>query len=309
MNTSQPLIIDFKGNSYDDGPGIRSVVFFKGCPLDCLWCHNPESKKITAELWWDRAKCIDCGECTIICPEAAISRVNPFFIDRDFCTRCFKCVDVCPSKAMTRKGTEMSVEEIVSKVIKYKSFFDRSGGGVTLSGGEPTLHIDFISALLKRLKEEGIHTLLETAGMFDLEKFEELLLPYVDMIYYDIKFIDPLEHKRYCGVTNELILKNFLKLYEKSQSEEFVLLPRTPLIPGITDSENNIQDLAEFYNRHQIKQAVVLSNNPVWIQKFDKLGKMDLFDNEDLIRTFYDDDKKKKIKDYFSDQGIEMVFG
>ncbi len=309
MSYREPHIIEVKGNSHDDGPGIRSVVFFKGCPLDCFWCHNPESKEIDPELWWDRKTCIDCGECTIVCPEGAISRYNSFFIDRDFCVLCFDCVDVCPSKAMTRKGHEMSVEEIVKKVARYKPFFDQSNGGVTLSGGEPTLPMEFTSALLRRFKEEGIHTLLETAGLFDFGKFESLLLPFVDMIYFDIKFIDPLDHKRYCGVTNEHILSNFILLHKKLQSGQVELWPRTPLIPGITDNEKNMRELAEFYRKHEVQKAVLLSNNPVWIQKLDKMGQKEDFDSDDLIRTFYDDKKKKRIKDYFFEQGIEMIFG
>jgi len=309
MSFRQPLIIEVKGNSHDDGPGIRSVVFFKGCPLDCLWCQNPESKKIGPELWWDRKKCIDCGECIAVCPEGAISTDNPFYIDRILCTLCWDCVDVCPSKAMTRKGLEMNVEEIVGKVVRYKPFFDRSGGGVTLSGGEPTLFVEFTSTLLNRFKEEGIHTLLETAGLFDVETFESRILPFVDMIYYDIKLIDLLEHEGYCGVANDRILDNFILLHNKLQSGHVELLPRTPLIPGITDSEKNIHELAEFYTRHQVQKAVLLSNNPVWIQKLEKIGQKVTFDNIDPIRKFYDDEMKNEIKDYFSRQGVEVVFG
>ncbi len=168
----QTLITDIEGNSRDDGPGIRSVVFFKGCPLNCFWCHNPESKKTEAELWWDREKCIGCGECIKSCPKGSISRENPFFINRDLCDSCFKCVEVCTSTALRRVGQEMSVDEIVRKVLRYKPFFDNSGGGVTLSGGEPTLHIEFTSALLKKFKKEKIHTLLETAGLFDFDQLK-----------------------------------------------------------------------------------------------------------------------------------------
>jgi len=203
----------------------------------------------------------------------------------------------------------MNVEEIVGKVVRYKPFFDRSGGGVTLSGGEPTLFVEFTSTLLNRFKEEGIHTLLETAGLFDVETFESRILPFVDMIYYDIKLIDLLEHEGYCGVANDRILDNFILLHNKLQSGHVELLPRTPLIPGITDSEKNIHELAEFYTRHQVQKAVLLSNNPVWIQKLEKIGQKVTFDNIDPIRKFYDDEMKNEIKDYFSRQGVEVVFG
>jgi len=309
MNFRQPLIIDIEGNSFDDGTGIRSVIFFKGCPLDCTWCHNPESKKIEAELWWDSEKCIDCGECIKVCTEKAISRDNPFFIDRQKCNLHFNCVDVCPSKALVRVGTQMSIDEIVKKVIRYKPFFDSSGGGVTLSGGEATLPIEFTSMLLKRLKEEGIHTLLETAGLFDFEKFKTLILPFVNMIYFDIKLIDSQKHKYYCGVSNEIILDNFIKLFEESKSNSFELLSRTPLIPGITDNESNISAIAKFYNEQGVKKAVLLPNNPAWLHKSSKLGKETQFNSDHPIHKFYDDKKKKKLINYFLKNEIEITFG
>ncbi|MFK5855342.1 MAG: glycyl-radical enzyme activating protein [Bacteroidota bacterium] len=304
-----PLIVSIDGNSHVDGPGIRSVIFFKGCPLDCIWCQNPESKNISSELWWEKEKCIDCEECIKVCPEGAISKNNPFYINRNICTFCFKCVEVCPSKAMSKVGNKMSVDEMVKQVIRYKPFFDRSGGGVTLSGGEPTLSMKFVSSLLKRFKDEGIHTLLETAGIFNLERFESLILKYVDIIYFDIKFIDPIMHKRYCGVTNELIINNFIQLHNKSQSNNFDLVPRTPLIPGITDSDVNIHQIMKFYKEHQIQKAVFLPNNPAWMQKLEKSGKSITFDTDDPIYKFYDIKKEEKLKNYFSENGIEIVFG
>jgi len=305
----QPLIVNIEGNSREDGPGIRSVVFFKGCPLNCLWCHNPESKKTAAELWWDQDKCISCEECVGGCQSGAISPENLYFIDRNLCTLCFKCVELCPSTALHRVGQEMSVEEIVQQVLRYKAFFDNSRGGVTLSGGEPTLPMEFTSHLLKRLKEEGIHTLLETAGMFDFERFESMILPYVDMIFFDIKLIDSSEHERYCGIKNKRILRNFVLLHDKAKCENFELLPRTPLIPGITDRKSNIQAIAEFYNKHQVGKTTLLPNNPAWLQKLDKIGRKVTFDSKDPIRKFYDKDKKQKIRKQFSRCGIEASFG
>ena len=304
-----PLIIDIEGNSREDGQGIRSVIFFKGCPLDCLWCQNPESKKIAAELWWDREKCIGCGECIKVCPEGAISRENPLFIDRDLCALCFKCVEVCPSTALHRVGLEMSVHEIVQKVLRYKPFFDTSGGGVTLSGGEPTLPMEFTSLLMKRFKGEGIHTLLETAGLFDFERFVSMILPYTDMIFFDIKIIDPSEHERYCGVSNESILRNFVLLHDKAKSGDLKLLSRTPLIPGITDRETNIEAMALFFKKHKIRKATLLPGNPTWIQKLDKIGRKTTFDSKDPIRKFYDKDNEQRIREQFSRHGIEVSFG
>ena len=163
-DTRTPLILDIKGNSLDDGPGIRSVIFFKGCPLSCVWCHNPESKKTGAEIAFDGGRCIDCGTCREVCPEKALSRENPFYIDRSRCPLCFDCVQACPSGALEQVGKEMSINEILEKIVPDKPFFEVSDGGVTLSGGEPTLFMDFAAKLLVALKQQKIHTLVETCS-------------------------------------------------------------------------------------------------------------------------------------------------
>lgn len=305
----QPLIIDIKGNAVDDGPGIRSVVFFKGCPMDCIWCQNPESKKVAAELSWDRERCVACRTCIDACPEGAISPDNPFYINRARCTRCFQCLEVCPSQALTRVGHKMKVADIIREIIPYKPFFDTSGGGVTLSGGEPTFNMEFSSALLKELKKNEIHTVLETCGWFNLEKFKALILPYVDLIFMDVKLINPEEHRRYCGVSNKLILSNLLYLHEQSLSGRFILVPRTPLIPEMTDREDQIINLSLFYREHHISSAVMLPNNPIWLDKCAKLGKETPFDRSKPIGAFYDQEKKKKIIEQFSRYGITVTFG
>lgn len=304
-----PLIIDIKGNSLDDGPGIRSTIFFKGCPLNCVWCHNPESKKVTPELFWDSERCVGCGTCINLCPENAISLDNPFHVDRDRCTLCFKCLEQCPGQALTRVGREMTVDEIVNKIVPYKSFFDTSGGGVTLSGGEPTINMRFASAVLKKLKSEGIHTLVETCGWFDMEHFRNLMLPYVDVIYMDVKLIDPTEHKKYCGKSNERILSNLLHLYEEAGAGSFELLPRVPLIPEITDKEVQIQGLAEFFSKHHISSVALLPNNPIWIDKCSKLGQEIPFDRSKPIGSFYDQTRKDKVREQFSRYGITVILG
>lgn len=304
-----PLIIDIKGNSLDDGPGIRSTIFFKGCPLNCAWCHNPESKKVTPELFWDSERCVGCGTCIGLCPENAISPDNPFHVDRDRCTLCFKCLDQCPAQALTRVGCEMTVDEIISKIVPYKPFFETSGGGVTLSGGEPTINMGFTSALLRKLKAESIHTLIETCGWFNLEQFKKMVLPYIDAIYMDVKLIDPTEHEKYCGKSNKLILTNLLHLYEESKSGSFELLPRIPLIPDITDQEHQIRGLAEFFSKHCFASVALLPNNPVWMDKCLKLGKEMPFDRSKPIGSFYDQARKDRIKDQFSRYGINVIFG
>jgi pyruvate formate lyase activating enzyme len=299
--------MDIKGNSLDDGPGIRSVIFFKGCPLRCSWCQNPESQQSKAELSYDKEKCIGCGCCVDTCSEQAIAEDNPFFIDRQDCNCCFECVGSCPSNALKSIGKEMGVEDIVQQVLRYKAFFVTSGGGVTLSGGEPTLYMDFSSALLKRFKAEGIHTLVETCGFFDMGRFETDLLPWIDTVYLDIKMIDPTEHRQYCGVSNDRIIHNFLRLNHLARQGHVALLPRTPLIPGITDTTNSLEKLVAFYNRHSIQTVSLLGNNPIWFNKCDQLGiKPSAFSSPEQ-HDFYSREKLAAIKNQFSLCHIEVI--
>ncbi|MFW6113673.1 MAG: glycyl-radical enzyme activating protein, partial [Actinomycetota bacterium] len=209
LGGKDPLILDIKGNSLDDGPGIRTVIFFKGCPLSCVWCHNPESKRTGPEISFDAGECIGCDSCIGVCERGALSRSNPVFIDRDKCDLCMRCVDECPAQALSSVGRSMMVEGIVEEVEKDLPFFKTSGGGVTLSGGEPTLFMDFASRLLRLLKSLSVHTLVETCGYFDYLDFKTSLYPYLDLIYYDLKLYDPEEHRKYCGVPNKKILENF----------------------------------------------------------------------------------------------------
>lgn len=268
----QPLVLEIKGNSLDDGPGIRTVVFFKGCPLSCVWCHNPESKNPYSELSYDASECINCGECRDICPVDAIGKRYPLVIDREKCNLCFACVDLCPSKAMTRVGFSMTIEEIVEKVLRDEEFYNVSGGGITLSGGEPTMYPAFIGKLLSRLKKLNIHTLLETCGQFKLSLIKKHVLPFLDLIYYDLKLINPDDHIKYCGVPNYRILENFKHLHYLSQEMDFTLIPRTPLIPDITDTEENLTGIAEFLSEVGVRETHLLPYNPLWYEKEEKLG-------------------------------------
>jgi pyruvate formate lyase activating enzyme len=307
--TRQPLIFDVKGNSLEDGPGIRSVVFFKGCPLDCLWCQNPEGKQGLAELWWEPERCLRDGGCMEACPTGAISPGNPFFVDREICDACFRCVEACPSKALRPAGQGMGVEEIVQRMIRYRAYFEATGGGVTLSGGEPTLAQEFVAQLLKRLKGEGIHTLLQTCGLFPFVSFESEVLPWLDAVHFDLKLMDPALHKRYCGTGNETILENFVALLERSRSMDFELLPRTPLIPGITDTDANLHGIADFLSSHGVKRAVLLPNNPVWLEKRPHLGQAATHALEGRLGNFHDPERLEKRKRLFSNYGISASIG
>ncbi|PKN52957.1 MAG: glycyl-radical enzyme activating protein [Deltaproteobacteria bacterium HGW-Deltaproteobacteria-13] len=299
-----PLILEIKGNSLDDGPGIRSVVFYKGCPLSCVWCHNPESKKSSVEIAFDGKVCVNCGACRDVCPEKALSPDNKYYIDRSRCNLCFLCVDACPSGALDKVGKKMSVENIMKKILPDKPFFDTSGGGVTLSGGEPTLYMEFTSQILRALKQHNIHTLLETCGLFDMKRFMDMLYPYLDIIYFDIKIIDSMAHEKYCGVSNEKILDNFMQLSKKAANDGKILLPRTPLIPDMTDSESNIRGIAAFLKSLNITEAALLAYNPLWHEKSDKVGVDDPYKNVKIMTSFRDNTVLERCKAIFADTGI-----
>ena len=221
-----PLILEIKGNSLDDGPGIRSVIFFKGCPLSCVWCHKPESKNPGPEISFDQNACIRCNTCMDVCRPKAISRHNRFFIDRSICDGCLKCVDACPSNALEQVGKILGIEEILNRILVYKPFFEASGGGVTVSGGEPTLNMDFLATLLAALKAEKIHTLIETCGQFNLKGFKQSVYPYADIIYFDLKLADAGDHYQFCGIGNRVILDNFTALQTLYLQGSAMVLPR-----------------------------------------------------------------------------------
>ena len=303
---SVPLLFEIKGNSLDDGPGIRTVVFFKGCPLNCVWCHNPESRNSGEEISYDPKKCIGCGRCVDTCTEKALSKNNRYYINRERCTLCFACIGECLSGAISRVGFKMSVEDVVHKIIIDKPFFDNSGGGVTLSGGEPTLYMEYAADLSKSLKDKGIHVLLETCGLFSYERFKELLYPYLDAIYYDIKFLDGLEHKRFCGTTNSVILDNFIRLLEDAKKGGPSVIPRTPLIPGITDTVANMEAIAGFLRKHSVKKAELLSYNPLWHEKSWSIGCEDILINNPNMNKFMAHEEMQCCKNIFKAGGMDL---
>lgn len=301
-----PLIIDIKGNSLDDGPGIRSVIFFKGCPLSCVWCHNPESKCSMAELSFDLQKCIACDTCIGMCNIKALSRESAFFVDRKKCTLCFECIKVCPSGALSQIGCEYTVDEIIEKIVKDKPFYDASGGGVTLSGGEPTMYMEFLSDLLTKLKNRGIHTLIETCGYFNFQTFKELVYPHTDTIYMDIKFVDSKLHKQYCGADNALILENFIKLHELYLLGGVEVKARVPLIPDITDCEKNLSAIAHFLKAHQAKDIQLLPNNPIWHEKCQKFGIENCYEKDSKMNNWLPQDRMDSCKEIFTGMGIAV---
>lgn len=238
--------------SLHDGPGIRTIVFLTGCPLSCRWCSNPESQSIKPVLMYNPKECLHCGRCIQVCKKGAISLENPHFIDHQKCTGCGECANVCPGGALIVKGKQMTVEQVIKELKKDATTFRRSGGGVTLSGGEPLLQHAFAAQILKACKAQGWHTAVETTGCVAKESIEEVI-PYVDTVLMDIKHIDPDVHKAFTGVSNELILSNAPRISQISQT-----VVRVPVIPGFNHSIEAIEAITQFIKNQLLVQTIHL---------------------------------------------------
>lgn len=269
VDQPMPLVVDIKRNSLDDGPGIRSVVFFKGCPLDCAWCHNPETKDPGREIAFNPKECIGCGRCGEACPNGAIMYAGPDRIDRKLCKVCGKCADACPGLGLRIMGNFIPVDNLVEYLLLDEPFYRNSGGGVTLSGGEPTMFMEYAGELSRALKKRGVHVTLETCGHFNMEKFKKILLPYIDIIYYDIKLSDGGRHEEYTGRGNEIIRNNIRELV----AENVELLVRVPLVPGITAVPENLAGIKELLTGMGLGRLCLLTYNPLWAEKICHLGK------------------------------------
>ena len=262
-------VFNIQRYSIDDGPGIRTTVFFKGCPLSCVWCSNPESQNLAPELMHRESICKRCYRCVAACPVGAITvGADGIDIDRDVCTVCGDCVEVCPHDAMRITGREMTVDEVMDVIRRDADFYRDSGGGITLSGGEVLLQPDFALAVFKASKELGFHTTLDTAGQGDTEALKRLL-PYVDLVYFDIKHIDPKVHRAQAGRTNEAILSNFKEV----AASDVPVVVRVPVVPGFNDSSDAISDIADLVATESPGATVhLLPYHRYGQQKYDMLG-------------------------------------
>jgi len=291
METRKPLIVDIKHNSLDDGPGIRSVVFFKGCPLSCVWCHNPECIDAGLEIMFRFDKCIGCNSCKIACAQGAIGAAGPGNINKEKCNFCGACENECPSGAISIVGKYYTPDELVEELARDKTFYDNSGGGVTLSGGDPTLFMDYTSEVARKLKEMGIHICIETSGDFDWDRFERNLLPYVSLIYVDVKLVDENLHRQFTGRDNRRIKQNIEKLLALKSPE---VLLRVPLIPDVNATEESLTSIAQWLRKHNVHRVALLPYNPLWINKAVGLKKQLKYDRESWM-TQAEREKVKKI--------------
>jgi pyruvate formate lyase activating enzyme len=239
------LIFDLRRYSIHDGPGIRTTVFFQGCPLSCWWCHNPESQARVPFVHWRGERCLTCGSCAAVCPEEAITvGEGEIATDPLRCHSCGRCTDVCPALARELVGRPRSVEEIVAEVEKDQPFYERSGGGVTFSGGEPLLQWRFLLALLLACGERGLHRAVDTSGVARRDVLLEIA-EHTDLFLYDLKTLDPLRHVETTGVRNGRIIDNLRALAETGVE----IWIRVPLVPGVNDDDENLDRTARFVRR------------------------------------------------------------
>jgi pyruvate formate lyase activating enzyme len=242
VDSKTGIVFDIQKFSLHDGPGIRTTVFFKGCPLNCWWCHNPESQAVRPEIMFHAKRCIRCGACEAVCTQGAISRNGDLVsTDEEKCTLCGACVESCYAEAREAVGQEVTVSQVMDEIERDVVFYDESGGGATFSGGEPLLQPDFLLALLQACKEREIHTALDTCGFASWETLDRIR-GLVDLFLYDLKLMDSTRHRKFTGVPNDLILKNLQML--SAQGHNVIL--RLPIIPGLNDDEENIRQTGEF---------------------------------------------------------------
>ncbi|MBN1944783.1 MAG: glycyl-radical enzyme activating protein [Bradymonadales bacterium] len=275
-------VLNLQRMSTEDGPGIRTTVFFKGCSLSCAWCHNPESISPERQVVWNRVHCLCCGTCVALCPqEALVLKDNEIRRDRDRCTLCATCTEQCPTLAMEMLGKTWRLDALVAELLKDRAYFERSGGGVTLSGGDPTYQAEFARALLQRCRALGIHTALDTCGMCNPGVLQRLI-EHTDLLLYDLKLINPEQHKRYTGASNRVILDNLLAAADQIRSSrpQARIWIRTPLIPGATALDGNIAGIAAFLVDRLdglVERWELCAFNNLCTSKYERLGQQWMF--------------------------------
>ncbi len=263
------ILFDIRRYSIHDGPGIRTAVFFKGCPLQCAWCHNPEGISFTPELIFRRARCVLCDDCLDVCPNQAIRRQDDaILVDRSICKASGNCAVACPAEALEIVGREMTVEQVLAEIERDRTFYEQSGGGVTFTGGEPLAQPRFLLDLLSACRTRGLHTALDTSGYAPWPVLDEIR-PFVDLFLYDLKLMDDTRHREWADVSNVDILSNLRRLAELGHE----ILIRIPVIPGINDDEENLRAAGSFLaTLSQVPHVELLAYHNIAEGKYAGLG-------------------------------------
>lgn len=295
-------IVNIQKYSIHDGPGIRTTVFLKGCPLSCWWCHNPESQSTKNEIMFFEQKCTGCGICVKRCPEEAITmREMKPTIDETKCILCGNCTDFCYNEAREYVGQKIGAIELFKEIQKDEIFYEESGGGVTFSGGEPLLQVDFLSEVLDICNKKNIHTTLDTSGYTKWKNIEKIVNK-VDLFLYDLKLIDDEKHKKYIGVSNKLILENLKKLSSLGKR----IFVRMPIIAGINDDNDHIDESIKFIKTlNNIEQVNLIPYHSMGMDKYKRL-------NMDYKLSGMEkpaDEKMEELKEKFEKEGIKVKIG
>jgi pyruvate formate lyase activating enzyme len=284
MPEKNAYIANIQRMSMDDGPGIRTTVFLKGCSLKCVWCHNPETISSKPHILWHDEKCIGCGLCIDTCPESSVFKNDAGKIQINAsCKQCLSCVDICPGAALEMIGHYESIDNLYKTLIKDISYYQTSGGGVTVSGGEPCLQTEAVTHLFSKLKQNSIHTALDTCGYCDSQSLESLL-PQTDLVLFDIKEIDPNRHVEYTGHSNERIINNLEKICQIITDLKLPtrLWIRTPIIPDTTDTYENIMGIGNLVSdlpKGILQRWELCAFNPLCEIKYERLYRVWPFQN------------------------------